>query len=1077
MAKAEPLKLRLFLEGIEVPVVAANVQIQRGQPAQSSIQIVPTDSALLLLPRTFVSLFFLDSKPNPQDYEPIEETTAEEDVRPRRGPIPDSRYKLLFEGEVIGYNYSKTPTGKSMILQCLDLSSYWDACYQWFADYSVNGDGFTDWSHQFVGANQYLFDNVASGTRWVIGNLLTSSPRTPKYANTKGLLAGYIHLLEAIGGIRPQSNSYPGFRGANDFFSIAELRYKLTGMLGAVEKDTTSARMYRAKAFKNWLKNGMSSAGSLVSFRDIVRLVGQYIYHDVYPNPCAYYQKGSNREVEFVRREPFSRTKLGKASTKKLNELKSLLSEAINAYIDASSSGNISATSADLVVKASSLLKQVKDLSSEAEDTKEKAASIVRLNAAESLLNATLKLKAKHERLVPNKSGLISIPNLVAGEVETKLSEVRVAVSDALKGSSVRGVEPKKYKAFESDFLFSQLIIPETFFVPPPRCNVIFPDQYTQFNYNRNFIREVSRLALNSGFSFGGGGGAPGINKLLGHRYFAPNIRYVENELVRRTAFSAGTNLMPHEVHAGIVPKFEWITDGHRWGLEAAREVNETKKTARISYIQRLANFQFFMHRWSSRTMTVAAKFLPNLVAGFPAVIIDRGSSSPAALEAIADALGSGRNVLPTAYIGKIENLVHNITQKGGETQVALMFARTHRGYDDEFLGVLRRERKDVREEEFTIEFKTIAARLRSGDGVSDFEKRLAQFYFKDSLIPTAQVTPDITVTAVEDEIEEDAVTITRAVAEALGVSSSVFDGYIKPTGRTYFNPFTKETEAKVPEIVKVNTDVRLSGFRFDTPDGAPPPESVLKPGWYSSVWEPVRRRSKRDPTIVGYPISEEVYTPLLGTRSITDDEKIGDAAEFARLMKLAAKDSGSSASISIEREGDSEVLKINEKAVATFDVNTATVEKAIDGLSLLYGLLRKKGVDVGAFVRDYTFRPIASLYDILGDPDLRFDENGDIIPRNSDGTLPREGFHSRAFGDYNTNVEFPTDEKKPKGTNALTLLLKKDQVYLAANLFDTSDRSTKAQVPNYLDPRGRSRERVKAYIAELNVTRGLLGI
>ena len=51
------LGLRLFLEGIEVPVISAQIQIVADAPAAASIQIIATNASLDFLPRTMVHLF------------------------------------------------------------------------------------------------------------------------------------------------------------------------------------------------------------------------------------------------------------------------------------------------------------------------------------------------------------------------------------------------------------------------------------------------------------------------------------------------------------------------------------------------------------------------------------------------------------------------------------------------------------------------------------------------------------------------------------------------------------------------------------------------------------------------------------------------------------------------------------------------------------------------------------------------------------------------------------------------------------------------------------------------------------
>jgi hypothetical protein len=59
-ATGQYLHLRLFLEGVEVPVISAQIQSQKNSPAAASIQIVANDYALDLRPRTLVHLSRLE---------------------------------------------------------------------------------------------------------------------------------------------------------------------------------------------------------------------------------------------------------------------------------------------------------------------------------------------------------------------------------------------------------------------------------------------------------------------------------------------------------------------------------------------------------------------------------------------------------------------------------------------------------------------------------------------------------------------------------------------------------------------------------------------------------------------------------------------------------------------------------------------------------------------------------------------------------------------------------------------------------------------------------------------------------
>ena len=1038
------LHLRLFLEGIEVPVIAADISMQPNQPAQASIQMISTDSALLFLPRTLVHLFFLDEKLNASE---IDSGGGEQ--------LEDGRYKLLFSGEIVGFYYTKNSNSRSFVIQCLDFSSYWDACFQWFADYSVNGN-FADRSHHFVGSNQSIFNNITTGVQWGIGNILNSKPENPRYADLpRGLLAGYIHLLESIGGVRPRNKSYAGFRGANDFFSIAELRYGLTSMLGAVPNDKTAARLYRIKAFQNWLRNGMASAGSLVSFRDVLRLAGQYIYHDVYPNPSAFYKPaGADLSTVIVPRSATEST-LGKQASKLLKQASNSLSGLVS-KLNTLTKNEVNSILKSLSGVIQNII-QAKDFISSANANDSQALSVQLEQALSNLRIVQIRLNTT---VVGKKIG-----ESVSGNVKKAANIVDLIISNS---TTVRKTKAT-VKVPDADFLFNQLILPETFFLSPPKCNVIFPDMYISLKFSRSFTREVSRFALQSGF---GAIQDQSLIKLIGRYYFAPNIKDVKNKIARRSVFSSAGTLMPHEVHSGIIPKLEWVTEGHRWGVKSAKEIKETKRNVRISYIQRLANFQFFLHRWSSRSMNLTGRFMPQLVLGLPSVVLDRGIPSPSALQAMAETVGSGVSIFPTAFLGKINNLQHSVSQSGGSTTVAFKFARTHRGLDDEFLGVVQREQTNQTVDIIDVAFDTVEQRLLSGTSVSSLESRLMQMFFSGELQEQNNLAISKKIVKLE-KIESDVTTsITRQTASLLGISNSVFDLYIQRNGAE--NSSSGEIEAVVPNAILVSIQNDLSGGQFKTAAGAAPAEVLIKPGWYDVVWNSVKLGGDGSPE--AYPISDNVYRPLLGTFAITDDKIL--VSEFSDLLQTFVKQAGD-ASVIIEKQADgTEVVKLGDVVIASFNVKDHSIERSIDALTVLYGMLKLRGTSVSNFIADYTRRPIASLTDILGDSDLLFDESGNPFAR-ADGTIPRVGFHSKAYGDFNSDVQYTSSDPQA-GKNAMKLLLPSDSDVLdrySKTVFDKSTKTKTPQIPSYLDPRGRAHQRVKVYATELTLTRGLLGV
>jgi hypothetical protein len=630
--------------------------------------------------------------------------------------------------------------------------------------------------------------------------------------------------------------------------------------------------------------------------------------------------------------------------------------------------------------------------------------------------------------------------------------------------------------------LFNQLFLPEAFFVSPPRCNVIFPDQYFDLNFSRNFMREITRLSCQAGLGMTAGGrqGA----QLFGNSYLAPPIKDVRGKLLLASMSQGARVLLPHEVHAGIIPKFEWVTDGHRWGVKAQKG-----KVEKVKYLQRLANFQFYLHRWSARQLQISGIFNPNIVAGLPGVIIDRSAPSPAVLERLEKILR--RRMLPTQFVGKIHSYTHSIGQEGGSTSIQYAFARTHRGLDDEFLGVLSREiAEEGAEHTFETNPRELAVGIDSaaekeaqeGDGETATQKARARQAAKtlesnnvrknvvrmwaDKKLKVGVRVPGLGKVKKVDEV--GTTVITQAMADTLGLPEKYFTD--NPTRRTVTNQeagtqVTVETLAGVPVIdvaEKITVHyVRLFGTgRYERSGLAF--EDAVRPEWFSEeVWKNEN-------------ITKAVYAPLLGTFAITDDAGMGqeqqdemlrrwETDQTARITSEDTTDASGAGTTQVESTSDGKFK---------FTVVAGSVEETIDGISLLYGMIKERGGGAFEFIRDFTRRPIANMVDILGTQNLEFTDDGKV----ADPDTMIEGFHSRAFGDYNTDVQLPEKEgsSATAGTKALFALMEGVADPGALLRPGVLGREKKTGIRADLDPRGRARGRVRAYIEELQLSRGL---
>jgi hypothetical protein len=129
-AKGQRLRLRLFVEGVELPVIASQVQVAPNSPMVAAIQIPPLAEGTKFHPRSLVHLFFLDfydkesplisargneqhAASSPSAYQKSLENldqpgTSLEEFEQGLSDVDNQSYKLLFAGELMGFNGRRT---------------------------------------------------------------------------------------------------------------------------------------------------------------------------------------------------------------------------------------------------------------------------------------------------------------------------------------------------------------------------------------------------------------------------------------------------------------------------------------------------------------------------------------------------------------------------------------------------------------------------------------------------------------------------------------------------------------------------------------------------------------------------------------------------------------------------------------------------------------------------------------------------------------------------------------------------------------------------------------------------------
>jgi len=201
-------------------------------------------------------------------------------------------------------------------------------------------------------------------------------------------------------------------------------------------------------------------------------------------------------------------------------------------------------------------------------------------------------------------------------------------------------------------------------------------------SYSRQMMRETTRLELQTFTGILKTSGSQVDEELIQQYYFAPALVGADGRPTLPDKLGKPqedekeaaplTNIMYlHEKFTGIIPKIERISDT---AFYAALEANEAQGATSVTresevatieqYAQRVALFNFLRNRYMARQASVSGRFMPRLVAGFPALVVNRPKETD--------------TDDPTHFVGMITNISHTLNQDGGTTSFALSYARPH---------------------------------------------------------------------------------------------------------------------------------------------------------------------------------------------------------------------------------------------------------------------------------------------------------------------------------------------------------------------------------------------------------------
>ena len=281
--------LRLFVDGVEIPVSAATTSFAEGQGGKASITIIPIDELQDIKPRALVTLFYLESSANDVGVQSRPNSVGVLSKEQSAGINPTAsidEYKLLFIGEMLGISYLKRPSGRSAVLSCVDFLSYLDAIKMYGANYSHGGIEQIENAFQGarIGKNKSTTATGKDLKTNIVSWISDLKTRDSEGKLKENITIGIHRVLKEI------------FFSGNYFYAKAFNRLRLNDQFVGLSDDTTSINLFDLKYFKKFYDATLARQGSMVSARQIISLLQSPIMYNMTTIPCPYLdERGESR--------------------------------------------------------------------------------------------------------------------------------------------------------------------------------------------------------------------------------------------------------------------------------------------------------------------------------------------------------------------------------------------------------------------------------------------------------------------------------------------------------------------------------------------------------------------------------------------------------------------------------------------------------------------------------------------------------------------------------------------------------------------------------------------------------------
>jgi hypothetical protein len=242
MTVGRELKAKLLLEGMEVPLIGATVTSTVGVAAIAYVDVVPHQTINNIKPRTLVHI----------------------EVRDFNNPDAGFPFIHMFEGEVFGFAFSKTPNSRMMTLSCIDYTSYWDnALIYFFNPMQSLAKGAEDFAA--IGMTQADIDKMG-GVQQVVSHSISSY---------------YLKVIESAGGdfLNGLTQILKDIAKINEFYKLAEQRVRIVDRI-IVKSSGKLNELLKATEAREWFEGIVGRNTGYQTLRMVVQDMMSLVFHD-----------------------------------------------------------------------------------------------------------------------------------------------------------------------------------------------------------------------------------------------------------------------------------------------------------------------------------------------------------------------------------------------------------------------------------------------------------------------------------------------------------------------------------------------------------------------------------------------------------------------------------------------------------------------------------------------------------------------------------------------------------------------------------------------------------------------------